>query len=277
MQINYDKAKIEAALNHFTNATGINVKLIKSDFSSLDINCCTNSYCEIIHSTKEGKNRCLNSDKALLTKCSLSRHPETHLCHAGLIDVAVPIILEDDILGYLILGQMKENKPFSSVEKQLKDLSLDMRMISKKYDELAIFNPSKIESIVSVSEMLAKFILFENSLKPRFDYSVQSAVEYINTHLNEALSIKHLTVKCGVSKNTLYRGFKKEFGITIGEYITKKRLEEACELLSTTNLSVEQIAEQIGFSTASYLSAIFKKNKGISPLRFRKTAQSYSM
>ena len=273
MQINYDKRKIETALGHFTKATGINVQFLKSDFSSLGVVYSANGYCECVHSSEKGRNGCIKSDEELLMRCKASRKPETHVCHAGLVDVAVPIILDGDIAGYLILGQMKENKPFGDLEKYLKDLSLDTEMMAERYEALTTFDPLRIESIVSISEMLAKYLLLENSLKPQFGFSVQTAVDYITENLAEPLSVENIARKCGVSKNTLYRSFADETGMTVGEYITQKRVEKAENLLISTDMSVEQIANETGFATAAYFGALFKKLNGISPLKFRKERQ----
>ena len=80
--------------------------------------------------------------------------------------------------------------------------------------------------------------------------------------------------KGNVSKNTLYRGFKAAFGTTVSEYINQKRVEKAEKLLLGTDLSVEEISQQTGFSSSAYFAANFKRIKGISPLKFRKERRS---
>ncbi len=276
MQIEYNKAKIETALLQFTKATGINAVFLKSDFSSFAIGqgnrkAVPNNYCESIQASENGKCRCRGSDRALLSKCAKTRIPEIHICHAGLVDVAVPIVYDEEIIGYILLGQMKEDKPFSDIKPYLKDLPLSLKTMEKQYEELSLFDPERISSIVSIAEMLAKFLLLENLLKPRFDFGIHTAVEYINDNLKSCLHLSEITHRCGLSKNTLYRGFLKEFGMTVGEYITKKRIEKAEKLLSETRLSIEEISVESGFSSAAYFAAIFKKHRGLSPLKFRKT------
>ncbi len=278
MQIEYNKSKIERALLQFTKATGINAVFLKSDFSPLatangNKKTVPNNYCESIQSTEKGKCRCHDSDRMLLTKCAKTRNPETHICHAGLVDVAVPIIYNEEIIGYILLGQMKEDKPFVGIKPYLEDLPLGLKTMEKQYEELALFDPERISSIVSVAEMLAKFLLLENLLKPRFDFGIHAAVEYINDNLKSGLTLTEITRRCGLSKNILYRGFLEEFGMTVGKYITNKRIEKAEELLSETELPIEEISLETGFSSAAYFAATFKRYKGISPLKFRKTRQ----
>ncbi len=270
MQINYDKEKINAALKDFTRATGINVQFLKSDLSSLGIVFSQNSYCAELQKIPLGKRACSLSDKELLERCKNTLVPEMKICHAGLADVAVPILYEDELIGYLILGQMKTDKAFEDVSDYLEKLGCDTEKMKKHYADLAPFDYEKIKSVSAVSEMLAKFLLLENMLNPSYNLSIHRAVEYINANLSTQLSIEQIARNGNVSKNTLYRGFKKEFGMTVSSYITEKRIEAAEKLLKNTDMTVEEIADRVGFSTAAYFGSNFKKLKGISPLKYRK-------
>ena len=107
-------------------------------------------------------------------------------------------------------------------------------------------------------------------LKPSYSLSMQAAIEHINANLSASLSVEEIAKNSNISKNTLYRGFKKEFGMTVRDYITQKRMETAEKLLKNTDLSIEEIADKVGFSTSAYFGSVFKKSKGISPLKFRK-------
>ena len=270
MLINYDKEKINTALKDFVNATGINVQFLKADLTSLGMVFSQNSYCAEIQKSPKGHTACANSDKLLIVRCAKSLKPEMRLCHAGLADLAVPVIYENELIGYLILGQMKTDKAFEDIQDYLASIGTDTEKLNVHYSSLPVFTEEKIKSIGGVAEMLAKFILLENMLKPSYDLSIRMAVEYIENNLSEPLSVEDISRKGNISKNTLYRGFKKEFGMTVSEYITKKRIEAAERLLINTDMSVEQIAAEVGFSTAAYFGANFKKLKGVSPLRFRK-------
>jgi AraC-like DNA-binding protein len=276
MNINYDQNKIETALDDFMKATGINATFVKNDltfFPSQKNEILKNKYCVAVQSSPKGIQGCLCSDQELLKKCQMSKKPEIHLCHAGLIDVAVPIIYNNEILGYLLLGQMKENKPFSHIEGYIKNLLPDTNSISKYYKELTVFDPSRIKSIVSIAEMLSKFLLLENSLYPKYTDNIQSAKDYINNNLKSKLTIESISHNCGLSKNTLYREFKNEFNITVGEYITQRRIKKSEELLVSTDKSIEEISEQAGFSSAAYFTSVFKKFNNNTPLKFRKSKQ----
>lgn len=66
---------------------------------------------------------------------------------------------------------------------------------------------------------------------------------------------------------------KKYRGIGFQEYVQKLRIEYACELLATTNLSVRQIAVMTGYTNSSFFHHLFQKHVGISPAEYRKSHQ----
>ena len=269
VQINYDREKINSALKDFVSATGINIQFLASDFTSLGRAMQKNNYCAEIQSIKEGKKACSCSDKLLLQKCSKTLKPEMHICHAGLTDVAIPIIYEEKVIGYLILGQMKTEKAFEDIEHYLIGLGLPYDTMKYHYDSLVTFNSERIKSVARVAEMLSKFILLENMLNTDYN-DVQRAVEYISNNLSSPLSVELIAKNGCLSKNALYRGFKREFGLTVSKYITEKRIKKAEDLLLNTELTVEDISAKVGFSSSAYFAAIFKSKTDISPLKYRK-------
>ncbi|MBQ7794048.1 MAG: helix-turn-helix domain-containing protein [Clostridia bacterium] len=188
-----------------------------------------------------------------------------------MIDVAVPLLYDDTILGYIILGQMKTNTDFSSVKKYLSELGLDLAEVEGYYTELAYFDYDRTQSIANIATMLAKYILLENMLKPELNRNIEKAVAFINENLDKALTVQSISKGINVSKSVLYKDFHTYFGCTVSQYINTRRIEKSIDLLVRTDLSVEEISQKTGFSSAAYYSRIFKKQKGIAPLKFRKT------
>jgi AraC family transcriptional regulator len=85
----------------------------------------------------------------------------------------------------------------------------------------------------------------------------------------EAPGLTALAGIAGVHPVHLSREFHKHFHMTIGEYIRKRRIEQASELLSNSELSLIEIASTCGFSDQSHFCAVFKKHSGMTPAKFR--------
>lgn len=98
---------------------------------------------------------------------------------------------------------------------------------------------------------------------------VQKAVEYINVHIHEDLSIERICDAIHVSKYYFCRKFKQSTGLTVMNYILKTRIISAKNLMETTNLTIGQISQRCGFSSQSYFCRVFKQECGVTPLKFR--------
>ena len=230
MIIDFNKERLENTLSDFLNATGININITDENFNLLTNRCGSHSkYCAYIQSHENGIERCMCSDKTLLERCRETKTAQYHECHAGLIDVGVPIIHADTIIGYLILGQMKKNTDFS---KGLKEKVLsDADILKKYYDELVLYDESKIKSVINIALMLAKHILLEKMFYPVTNACIEKCFHYINRHLSEPISIKKLSSSIGYSTSEIYKSFHKYHNCTVGEYITKCRIDYSTNLL----------------------------------------------
>ncbi len=271
MVVTYDAPKISRALHDFYSSTGITIDLLKSDFTKVsDTKYEFNNYCKYIRDTEKGEKACKSSEIVLLEKCKLTKKTQIHICHAGLVDMVTPIIHDGEIIGYIIFGQMRPGSSFDKLEKYISSLGLDAKIMEDYYNKIPFYDTGKIESISNVASMLVKYLLLENMLRPSIDKNVQRAINYIDENLDKKLSIKSISRQVNVSKTVLYNKFHGYFNCTISEFINNKRIENSIEYLIKTDLSMEEISAKVGFSSASYYSKIFKRLKGVSPLKYKK-------
>lgn len=103
--------------------------------------------------------------------------------------------------------------------------------------------------------------------------SLQTVIEYINSHVSEEISIDKISKACYISKYHLCRIFKKRMGLTVMEYILETRLTMAKELLQHGEIGITEIALTCGFCSPSYFSRVFKSHHGISPRQYTKTVK----
>ncbi|MBE6561849.1 MAG: helix-turn-helix transcriptional regulator [Ruminococcaceae bacterium] len=95
------------------------------------------------------------------------------------------------------------------------------------------------------------------------------AVELMHREYSERKSLDEYAVICHMSKYHFLRTFKNITGCSPVEYRNAIRLEHAKEMLEDGNLSVGEIGEKLGFSSASYFCDAFKRKTGLSPVRYR--------
>jgi ligand-binding sensor domain-containing protein/AraC-like DNA-binding protein len=91
---------------------------------------------------------------------------------------------------------------------------------------------------------------------------------------NPDLDVKFLTEKMLMSRTVLYDKVKQETGLGIKDYINRTRIERSVELLLHTDMTISEIAYEVGFSYPRYFSTSFKNMKGVTPTRFKQENRS---
>lgn len=118
--------------------------------------------------------------------------------------------------------------------------------------------------------LLCTFIPEEEKRKHEFFAKIKPAVEYIELHCAEKISVKYLSDMCFMSQAQLRRHFQKFFNMSPITYKNNFRIETAKQMLlyDVTNLS--EISEKLGFDSLQSFSKIFKQFAGITPSEFTK-------
>ena len=153
------------------------------------------------------------------------------------------------------------------------DLLFHMKKIEKVDKGQGFANELYTEILFIEFMILLNRALMTNQLEKlheaTYDPKVQLVLEYINSHLEEDLTVDLLADTVFVSKYHLMRKFKAETGYSVHQYITSKRLLLAKELLNTTPASITDICFQCGFRDYSTFSREFKKQFKISARKYR--------
>lgn len=98
---------------------------------------------------------------------------------------------------------------------------------------------------------------------------VRICCDYIDTHPERELTLSVLAKKAGYAESYLARKFKAEMQMPINAYVRKARIHRAKMLLSSTSMSIQEIADQLQFCSGSYFAEAFRKETGTSPADFR--------
>lgn len=105
-------------------------------------------------------------------------------------------------------------------------------------------------------------------------WQVRRTTEFMQANLGRGVALRELAELVGLSPFHFARAFKQSVGDPPHRYLARRRIERACELLSATNLSVIEIAAQLGYEAPGALSRMFRREIGLSPSDYRRRARS---
>lgn len=265
MQIHYDVERIKHILQDLTCLTGISLSFMNTEQEYLCYCCPPNNFCGALFS-KDGQTErnCWESDKRLLTACKRSCRPESHICHAGLFDAIVPVIKNDNVVGYVIPGRIRV--PSSVLPAPYCD---DPRLV-ELWNALPCYSDEQIQSLMA----LLPNILLGNAIEFRNGDLASEVAAYMEENLTRKIDLEQLCNRFFVSKNTLYRAFRDRFGTTVNQYLISLRMAEACRLLAHTDRPISEVAIAVGIEDYHYFCRLFSRQVGVAPGAYRKNRRS---
>ncbi|MFA7076128.1 MAG: AraC family transcriptional regulator, partial [Candidatus Izemoplasmatales bacterium] len=111
-------------------------------------------------------------------------------------------------------------------------------------------------------------VISQNKFKKKSNENLIKAINYIKKNYRNDVSLESVAKNVFVSNYYLSHLFRDEMNMTFIDYVNKIRIEAAVKLMKETNLTIQEIVSQTGFSDHSYFIKIFKRYHGITPKKY---------
>ena len=226
----------------------------------------------------DGEDRILTKNEFCILR------PDT--IHTVLEEVNSPLLFINFEINASFLDLLCQNLGFKNADEAFNaplsygslssDETLDIMQLINKTQDNALSSDEK-------SKCLRLLItqLFSRSIKQRFFPKNTPVNSLVSTILNELenienfkLTIDEICEKCSYSHEYVTRLFKKENLLPPNKILLKNKLAYACTFLSTSNITIIEIAQLCGIYSLSYFNRIFKEFYGITPSAYRKKTQA---
>lgn len=228
--------------------------------------------------------------------------PYIYLCHCGIVDVAIPILVEGQYIGALMAGQVRfcpeEQTELEQVAAAPAEPIFEDPRLRELYAAIPVLSAGELRSTADMLFCLCAYLAgagaddgeaaADDPAKaappgpPPGDWpacenaTLRPALDYIYRHRSEAVTQKQMADLCHVSTSYFSRLFSRTVGEGFTAFLARRRVAWSKELLAATELSVGQISDQLGFSSAGYFIKTFKRFEGVTPTTYRKGAAAPS-
>lgn len=237
-----------------------------------------NPFCAMLAQKSRACAACLQVQQQLSE--TSTNEPQTITCAAGLCDIAIPVRMGDQLIGFLTTGQVFCKKPneaqFNRTLKLLADwgVQLNEKELRESYFSTRILSSRQHESVVKLLSIFAehlsmvsnRIVLQEQNAEPP---AITRAKQFIAEHQTEELSLDQVAKSVHTSKFYFCKMFRKTTGINFTDYLSRVRTERAKNLLLNPNLRVSEIAYEVGFQSLTHFNRVFKRILGQSPTDYR--------
>lgn len=269
---NYERA--------YTEATGMPITLRPVETWKLPLHGRPreNSFCAMMAEKSRTCAACLQVQEKLAVFAA--DRPCAVGCAYGLCEVAVPVKLGAQTIGFLQTGQVMRQKPteasFQRAVAKAGELGVDINnaKAKKAYFATPVTSQKKLDSVSSLLAIFADHLAIKsNQIAVQTANAeppvITKAKQYILDHLAEDLSLAQVATAVHTSVFYFCKLFRKATGTTFTEFVSRSRVEKAKNLLLNPNLRISEIAFEIGFQSLTHFNRMFKSVAGESPTEYR--------
>ena len=289
--INYlaESQEFEMFFKIVRDLTGIATALTKPDGTLAKRLCQESEYnpiCQLILATNEGRTLCYSTNQQYCKQIMKCKHGIHYLCHAGLIDFAIPIYIQGKHLATINCGQLLSEQPsekgFKKLYANLKDIPIDIKELRKAYFSANYANSNKIEVIQALLSFFAEYFgemgyRLHTTRYVNFSDPVLELQNFIKENFSDSITLNDAATMVGLSPAYLSRLFSKHTGVHFVEYLNNLRIDQATKLLIKTDWPITRIAMEVGFNSLSYFNQVFKLLQNCSPQQYRKKTRTYNI
>ncbi len=274
MEIKLEYNKLIKIMQSFYQVTNIRIIIFNKDGK------------EILSYPEKGNNFCLEMQKNCLfaQNCEISNHQyfniaknteydeiQLYHCHSGLVEATMPLISNNELIGYAMFGQITDIENRDLLRKTI------LQKVEKyKIDELPsldtiyYFTKEKIMACKDILNACISFILSHQYISYKRDDLLAKIDVFIKNNIGNDLNAYDICHEFGISRTSLYNLFNEAYEIGVSEYIMNMRISTAKKMLLDLNHKVNEIATLVGFDDYNYFSKVFKSKTGMSPTLYRK-------
>lgn len=239
---------------------------------------CENEFCRAMLRSGHACVACEEVERELCAKAVDS--PRSVTCLGGVCDTGVPVRLNRQTAGFLVVGPILLHAPnkeqLSRTIAFLKHAGLDpdRARLSAAYFGVPFLAPERHASIARMLivfaehlSLLGEQILLEQD--PAEPAPVRRARRFIAEHHARPLRLEDAARSANLSTTYFSRMFKKSTAVGFSEYLTRVRIAQARNLLLNPDMNVSEIAFAVGFQSVPHFNRVFKRLVGKSPTEFR--------
>jgi transcriptional regulator GlxA family with amidase domain len=147
-------------------------------------------------------------------------------------------------------------------------LNLMIYLVEKYFDRQTAIFCSKVFQIEIDRNSQSAFVIFTGQ-KLHGDEVVKQAQAYIESNLDEKISVEHLSSKFAVGRRNFDRRFIKATGNTPVEYSQRVKIEKAKKALETSRKTINEVMYEVGYSDVKAFREVFRKITGMSPVEYK--------
>lgn len=277
MDVSFDRNAVSKVLKDYYAIVGVGVGLYDKDYNAvhLEPNSIDHNFCDQLRQHGGFREACRNCDQRAFNQAREKKDIHIYHCHIGLYEAVAPILDNDMVIGYVMIGQILDSNAKSYQWRRIANhctdtYDMDISEYKGSFDRLKINTPAEITAMTNILMACASFIWYRKMAHIERGSLFHRVDTYIKDRLGDPLSLSQVCTDLKISRTTLYKCLTDQVAMGFTDYLKSLRLEKSQKLLIASRRPIKDIADEVGIRDYNYFSRLFKKTYGVSPSGYRK-------
>jgi AraC-like DNA-binding protein len=264
LEIVFDQ-EVQALLDSFSACFGIRIVFYSPHGEVLKEGCSRTSdsvYCSLLQQHVFGEQRCLRLDEQMRQRAQRERRMISYRCHAGMIEVIMPIHAEGTLMGFVMIGQIRHRAGLpQEVTNHWKRLCGSRRLWAA-YEELPLVDQNKIDATLHLFSALVDYIVTQKMVRLKGNLLLEQIIIYLEENIHRPIRLGEVARHIHRSPSTVSHLFRKHLGKNFKRALIEMKLEKAEEIMiSHPELTISQIAGRVGYDDPFQFSTIYRRHR----------------
>jgi AraC-like DNA-binding protein/ligand-binding sensor protein len=232
-------------------------------------------FCRLIQKNLNGRYQCLRQDKMMCEQCRSKQELLVYDCYAGFTETVIPIRIENDLIGYAMLGQFRTHEIIpEELRQEWLRADFDPGLLQSAYMEQPFYNQADLDNMLHLFLMMITFIVTREYVRVRRPDFIASLVKWVEEHIREPTGLDELALAMNRSKSSISHSVKRYMGMSYKQLCIIKRIQRFESIIAEEPyISVQEAASRIGYDDPYYFSRVYKKARLMSPSAYIKSVR----
>lgn len=264
---------VQRIFNNFTALFQIRIAFYSPDGEELKVgqNRDLCAYCRMVRLCSGGREACEDEDRKARIRAMEKQSLLVYTCHGGMTEAVKPILLEDRLIGFAMIGQIRMADKAPAHWGSLWNETGHKPSLQEAYETQPICRKLDLPRILELFSDLMDLLSSQGKIVSKGGDRISRLIVWIKNHMAEDLSLDAAARELGISPSRLSHCIREQANSSFTKLLRELRMEKARFLLSHyPEKSVQSIATDLGYKDPLYFSKQFRSVCGISPHKYKK-------
>ena len=263
------KDELQHVFDHFCACFNLSIVFSSLDGKELEVGVNTQAtrFCGLLQKYVYCEDKCLTLHEKMRREAERTERMVCYTCHGGLTEAIYPIFIEQQIMGFALLGRIRSSKHLPPEIREQWPANRDPAELDRAYSSAPYYSSFMVRHILGLVSLLIDYAVFKEVITAKGNLVLAKIVSYLERHADEPhVQLTDVARYVGKSPSTISHLVKKSLGISFKHLQVDTKLNKAEEYFRTEpGITVGEVSERLGYTDQFYFSRIYKKYRSMSP------------